>query len=69
MITFDWNVLLDLEIIDSLEDGQSMSHTRNSHLLQVIVLQSYQSLADNVVFLMRVSSLVVLQVKGSIPKN
>ena len=50
MVTLDGNVLLDLDVVDAFEDRESMSHTRHSHLLQIIMLQRYQCLANNLIF-------------------
>ena len=50
MIALYGNVLGLLHIVDALENGQSMADTRNPHGFQVIVQQSYQGLADNLVF-------------------
>ena len=50
VITVDWNVLLDLDVVDALEDCKSVAHAWDSHLLQILVLKCHQSLTNNLVF-------------------
>lgn len=50
MITLNWYVLLRLDIVYTLQYGKPMPNTRHSHLLQIVMLQSNQGLADNFVF-------------------
>lgn len=49
VIAFYWNVLGLFDIVDALEDGQTMTNTRHPHSFEVIVEKSNQSLADNLV--------------------
>lgn len=49
MVALNGNVLLDLDIVDAFQDRQPVAHACNPHLLQVVVLQGYQGLSDNLV--------------------
>jgi hypothetical protein len=50
VIALNGDILLDFDVVDALEDSESMSDTRDAHLFQIIVLQCYKSFADNLVF-------------------
>lgn len=49
MIALHGYVLGLLHIVNALQDGKSMSHARNAHALQVIVVQGHQGLSDNLI--------------------
>lgn len=50
MVALYRNVLLDLDVVDALENRESVPNTRHPHLLQIVMLQCYKCLADNLVF-------------------
>jgi hypothetical protein len=50
VIAFYRHVLLDFYVVDILQNCQSMANTRNSHLLQIIMLQRDQCLPHDLVF-------------------
>lgn len=37
VITLDWNILLNLDLVDGSQDGQSVANADNSHFLEFIV--------------------------------
>lgn len=45
VVRLDRDVLSDLHIINIFQDGEPVSHTRYSHLFQLIVFERYESLA------------------------
>jgi hypothetical protein len=45
IVWFHGHILLDLDVIDCLENGQAMSNTGNAHFLELCVLQSRQHVA------------------------
>ena len=57
MIALDWHILGFLDIVDALQDGQAVAYTRNSHALQIVMLESHERFAYYLVFCMRVSVL------------
>lgn len=42
MIRIKRNILLDFDLVNALEDGQSMADARNAHVLQILVLHFYE---------------------------
>jgi hypothetical protein len=45
IVWFYGHILLDLELVDGLENGQTVSNTANAHLLELGVLQRRQHIA------------------------
>lgn len=37
MVTLDWDILGLLDVVDALEDSQSVANTVDAHLLEVIM--------------------------------
>lgn len=50
MIRVQRNPLLDFDVVDPTQDGQSVAHADDPHLLQFIVLEGDQGFADDFVF-------------------
>lgn len=50
MVAFDRNLLCLFDLVDALQNRQTVADTGNSHLLQIVVLQGDKSLANNVIF-------------------
>jgi hypothetical protein len=50
VVRFNGNVLVDFQIVNVLQDGQSVSDTGYAHLFQLIVLECDKRLALNAVF-------------------
>jgi hypothetical protein len=46
MVTFYGYILCLLDIVDALQYGQTMTDGRDAHGLEIVMLQSNQSLAD-----------------------
>jgi hypothetical protein len=70
VVALDGNVLLDLDIIYALENGEAMSNTGHPHLLQIVMLQCYQCLANNFIFCSSQCQLELsLEAREVIPRN
>jgi hypothetical protein len=50
MVALNGHVLSLLDIIDAFEDGKAMSHTGDTHALEIIMLERNESLTNNLVF-------------------
>lgn len=50
MVALNRYILFDLDIIDALENGESVADAGHPHLLEIVMLQSYQGFADDFVF-------------------
>lgn len=50
MVRINGDVLLDLGLVDTFQNGQPVAHAADPHFLELIVLQRNQCLADNLVF-------------------
>lgn len=50
MVVFYWYVLCLLDVVHTLEDGQSVTDTRDAHGLEVIMEQSNQGFSDDLIF-------------------
>jgi hypothetical protein len=49
VIALDGHILRFLDVVDTLQDRKTMTHARNAHAFEVIVLQRYERLADDFV--------------------
>lgn len=49
VIALDGHVLRLFHVVDTLQDCQTMTHARNSHALEVVMLQRYERFADDFV--------------------
>lgn len=45
VVWFYWDILLDLDLVDGFEDGQTVSNTANAHLLELRMLKCSQHIA------------------------
>lgn len=66
MIALQRYVLLDLDVVYTLEDGKSMAYTGHAHLLQVVMLQSHQCFSNNLVFYGRLVLSYAINLRGSL---
>lgn len=50
MIAFYGYILRLLDIVDALQNGQSVTHAGDAHRFEVIMQQGHQSFANNFIF-------------------
>ena len=50
MVGLDGNIMLNFDIVYPFEDGETMPDAGDAHLFQLIMLQHYENLANDVVF-------------------
>jgi hypothetical protein len=50
LVALNWDILSLFNVVDALEDRQTVTNTSDAHALEIVVQQGNQGLANNVVF-------------------
>jgi hypothetical protein len=50
LVALNWDILSLFDVVDALEDRQTVTNTGNAHALEIVVQQGNQGLSNNVVF-------------------
>lgn len=69
MIRLNGHILLDLDLVDSLEDGEAVANTVEADLLELGMLDLDQDLARELVFCTAISMVESSQTQCSLPIN